>query len=210
MYLGARLHCCAMDGVRTIEWNNRVVARGRRPFTPYEALAASRLDELAKADVSYDEIGATLSRLPKGYRHVDRAVELHGADAFAETSDDLRDWLEHRAAGLHVFPEEPPLAVGTDVLVTMRFGPVAIEAPCRIVAVVDEADRFGFAYGTLPGHPYSGEELFVVERLPDGRVFFRIRAFSHPALGWSKMLAIPGAFLQDRATRRYLRAIAEA
>jgi hypothetical protein len=31
-YIGGRLHFCAGDGVRTVEWNNRVLAFGRRPF----------------------------------------------------------------------------------------------------------------------------------------------------------------------------------
>jgi Domain of unknown function (DUF1990) len=38
-------------------------------------------------------------------------------------------------------------------------------APCRVVCVVDEAgptSKFGFAYGTLPGHVESGEERFLI------------------------------------------------
>ncbi len=31
LYLGARLHFCS-DGVRTVEWNSKRVAAGRRPF----------------------------------------------------------------------------------------------------------------------------------------------------------------------------------
>jgi uncharacterized protein (UPF0548 family) len=53
-------------------------------------------------------------------------------------------------------------------------------APCRIVRVIDESDRVGFACGTLPGHPECGEEAFVVERRADG-TFFSITAFSRPA-----------------------------
>jgi uncharacterized protein (UPF0548 family) len=34
----------------------------------------------------------------------------------------------------------------------------------RVVAVADEPDRCGFAYGTLPGHAVCGEEAFVVAR----------------------------------------------
>ena len=46
---------------------------------------------------------------------------------------------------------------------------------CRIVYVVDEAGpvtKFGFAYGTLPGHAGTGEERFLVEwdRASDERV----------------------------------------
>lgn len=49
---------------------------------------------------------------------------------------------------------------------------------------MDEAGpprRFGFAYGTLPGHVESGEERFVVEwREDDDSVWYDILAFSRP------------------------------
>jgi hypothetical protein len=35
LYLGGRLHFCVGDGVRTVEWNGRVLASGRLPF-PFE------------------------------------------------------------------------------------------------------------------------------------------------------------------------------
>ncbi|GAA4732513.1 hypothetical protein GCM10023350_14890 [Nocardioides endophyticus] len=58
----------------------------------------------------------------------------------------------------------------TDTVVDMRFGlgPLALRIPCRVVYVVDEPERAGFAYGTLPGHPETGEELFLLSRLGDG------------------------------------------
>jgi uncharacterized protein (UPF0548 family) len=49
------------------------------------------------------------------------------------------------------------------------------------VYTVEEADRRGFAYGTLPGHPESGEEAFTVVLTGTGDVRIRIRAFSRPA-----------------------------
>jgi uncharacterized protein (UPF0548 family) len=41
---------------------------------------------------------------------------------------------------------------------------------------VDEPGRRGFAYGTLPGRPETGEEAFVVEKTNDD-VYLVIRAF---------------------------------
>jgi uncharacterized protein (UPF0548 family) len=53
---------------------------------------------------------------------------------------------------------------------------------CRVVYVVDEPARFGFAYGTLRGHLLHGEERFLVEHnLADDTVCFDILAFSRPA-----------------------------
>ncbi len=45
---------------------------------------------------------------------------------------------------------------------------------------MDEPDRAGFGYGTLPGHPEVGEEAFLVTRAGDG-VWFEVTAFSRPA-----------------------------
>ena len=40
--------------------------------------------------------------------------------------------------------------------------------------LVEEANRFGFAYGTLSVHPEQGEESFVVSRDADGSVQFAV------------------------------------
>ena len=62
----------------------------------------------------------------------------------------------------------------------VHLGPV--RAPCRVVYVVDEPDRRGFAYGTLPGHAESGEELFLVRYDPaTDEVYAEVTAFSRHA-----------------------------
>ena len=54
--------------------------------------------------------------------------------------------------------------------------------PCRIAYVLEEGGRvekFGFAYGTLPGHAEIGEERFSVEFDPrDSSVWYDLHAFS--------------------------------
>ena len=54
----------------------------------------------------------------------------------------------------------------------------------RIVYVIDESGplrRFGFAYGTLPGHAESGEERFLIEwNRDDDTVWYDLLAFSRP------------------------------
>jgi hypothetical protein len=59
-----------------------------------------------------------------------------------------------------------------------------MRAPCRVVYVIDEPRRRGFAYGTLPGHPESGEEAFVLEQRDDGTIASNIIAFSRPAFNY--------------------------
>ncbi len=78
---------------------------------------------------------------------------------------------------------------------------------CRVVYVVDEPNRRGFAYGTLEGHPISGEEAFVVERRPDGVVFGHITAVSRPGR-WFTRLGAPVLSLAQRwMMGRYLDAL---
>jgi uncharacterized protein (UPF0548 family) len=56
--------------------------------------------------------------------------------------------------------------------------------PCRVVYVLEETggevERYGFAFGTLPGHSEEGEERFTVERraptIRSGMSFYRLPA----------------------------------
>ena len=50
---------------------------------------------------------------------------------------------------------------GTAFTLGIGIGPFRIDAPCRVVYTLDDtADRSGFAYGTLVGHPERGEARF--------------------------------------------------
>jgi uncharacterized protein (UPF0548 family) len=84
---------------------------------------------------------------------------------------------------------------------------MAAVAPCRVVAVLDEDDRWGFAYGTLPGHPEIGEESFVVSLTEHGSVRFSVTAFSRPAGSVTRAAGPLGRLVQQVATRAYLRAL---
>jgi uncharacterized protein (UPF0548 family) len=94
---------------------------------------------------------------------------------------------------------------GDTALLTWTLWPARI--PARVVYVIDEPDRKGFAYGTLPGHPERGEEAFVVERRSDDSVWLVIRAFSRPsnAFFWAAYPAL--RILQAIFTARYERAL---
>jgi Domain of unknown function (DUF1990) len=73
--------------------------------------------------------------------------------------------------------------------------------------VPEEADRFGFAYGTLPGHPECDEEGFQVVRGADRGVTFDILVFSPPA-DWMVRVASPIArAVQSRVTKGYLEGV---
>lgn len=82
-----------------------------------------------------------------------------------------------------------------------------VKAPVRVVYVVDEAERIGFAYGTLDGHPESGEALFVVEHRDDDSVWLVIRTFSQPSTTRWKLVRPLIRYQQRAYTKRYLRAL---
>jgi uncharacterized protein (UPF0548 family) len=101
----------------------------------------------------------------------------------------------------------PWITSGTSAVLRMPFGPFHPEAPVRVVYTIDEADRVGFAYGTVHGHPLSGEEAFLVSREPDGSVWLTLRVFSRPA-SWPLRLASPVLrIVQGVFMRRYLKSL---
>jgi uncharacterized protein (UPF0548 family) len=77
----------------------------------------------------------------------------------------------HEGAAIRIFPIDQLVTVGATVLAVVSFGFAKMVARCRGVSVVSEPDKFGFAYGTLPGHPELGEEAFTVERRREGTLF---------------------------------------
>jgi uncharacterized protein (UPF0548 family) len=119
--------------------------------------------------------------LPAGYHHVNRRTVLgRGAARFTDAAELLMGWQMQLRSGLLVSSSSTMVAPDVVVVLGIRAGPFRLGFPCRVVYVVDRPDRQGFAYGTLPGHPESGEEAFVIERADDETVSLHISAFSKP------------------------------
>ena len=97
---------------------------------------------------------------------------------------------------------------GDSVQLTIRFLLIAVKAAARVVYVIDEPKRKGFAYGTLDGHPERGEEAFVVDQTDDGSVWLTISAFSRPSAWYWWAAYVPLRIAQEVYTRRYLRVLA--
>lgn len=160
---------------------------------------------------SYPEVGASAGALPPGYRHLSVERRLGtGSACFQTAVERLMTWDMHRRAGLRVEGAAPRVATEGEAVVSLLIGPWPIAAPVRVVDVVDEPRVRGFAYGTLPGHPESGEERFLVHRDTDETVWATIRAFSRPARWFSRLGGPLARHLQDRTTDRYLDALAAA
>lgn len=160
---------------------------------------------LRSAPFTYADVGATagLDAAPPGHRVLRRTTEV--GCSFDDAVERLMTWGMHERAGLRVRSSSP--RVEADAVVEMRIPWLpGLRIPCRVVRVVSEPDEAGFAYGTLPGHPESGEEAFVVSREGE-RVTFSITAFSRPA---TRLARSGGPFTllgQEFFTRRYLRAL---
>jgi len=163
------------------------------------------LNELAALPLSYTEVGATAGPLPAGYHHIERSAVIgRGRHRFEEAADTGMRWGMLRGAGLRVEATTEVAAVGSDVVV--HLGPV--QAPCRVVYLVDEPDQRGFAYGTLRGHAETGEERFVVRYDPaTDEVHADVTAFSRHATWWSRLGSPVTSVAQQVITRRYLRAL---
>jgi uncharacterized protein (UPF0548 family) len=175
-------------------------------------LRRTTLPQLADAPFTYAEVGATREGpLPAGYDHVERAeVVGTGRGAFDRAAAAVFRWGGQRGAGLRILAGGPASTPGTVVLLTAGFRRLGVDVPCRVVWVVDEPDRRGFGYGTLPGHPVSGEESFVVSLRPDGDVVYEVRAFSRPATVPARLAGRAGPAVQARALDRYVAAVRRA
>jgi uncharacterized protein (UPF0548 family) len=162
--------------------------------------------------LTYDAAGATAGELPSGYV-VDRVrVKLgEGERAFAAAGEALRRWDQFRLGWMEPWPGDTPLESARVVAVLAKVCGLWWLNACRIVYVVNEQAgevvRFGFAYGTLPGHAESGEERFLVEwDKRDGSVWYSILAFSRPRHSLAR-LGYPEV---RRLQRRFGRESAEA
>lgn len=160
------------------------------------------------AELTYPECGATATDLPDGYRHLRRRVLVgRGQPVFAAAAAVVMSWGMHRRAGLRPAVTSPIADVGAAVVMCAGWGRVGVLAACRVVWVLDETDRRGFAYGTLPDHPEVGEEAFVVERDAGDAVWLGITAFSRPNGLLPRLAGPAGRRAQTMMTTRYARVV---
>jgi uncharacterized protein (UPF0548 family) len=176
-----------------------------------------RLEDLDQLRFSYDVVGSTrYDETPPGYHRLEYKARIgEGDEVFRRAGEALMNWRMHRIAGLPMTATDSPATIGTNSLGRLGagmlvgrlrtmtpLGLVGLPVPCRVVWTIDEPDRVGFAYGTLQGHPESGEESFVVTREPDG-IHFTIRAYSRPATWYTRLGGAVTRQAQLKAARRY-------
>lgn len=184
--------------VTTPIWLDGVSVR-RPPLPHLRGFVAT----LGLRPVTYDSVGMTVAGvIPPGYRRTDHSTSVTD---FERATAAVRSWATHIQGWAHVLPSEAPIVPGCDVAVLAQAAGLWWLAPARVVAVVDEPGRWGFAYGTLEGHVVTGEEFFVVEQTEAGPRF-RITASSKPA----DRLAAAGMPLIRRFQRKFVTGALEA
>jgi uncharacterized protein (UPF0548 family) len=169
------------------------------------------LSKLAILPLTYDDVGVTegleteLYSLPEGYDHRHVAARVgSGRDRFEQAANALMGWAMQRGTRLPVQMSSDRVEKGA-VLVT-RIGPVRV--PVRVIYVIDEPDRRGFAVGTLPGHPVSGEERFLVRYDPAStEVYAEVSAFSRPAKWWTKAGSPIAPVVHRYVLNRYVKSV---
>jgi uncharacterized protein (UPF0548 family) len=155
---------------------------------------------------SYPEVGATREHAPAGYS-VDHNRVLLGKrrDAFERAKIAIRQWKMFEMPWVQLCWPDVPIETNATVAVLIRHLGFWSMNSARIVYVLDtqgEVERYGFAYGTLPGHAENGEERFSVEyHAKDQSVWYDIYAFSRPGflatLGYPMARALQSRFVRD-------------
>jgi uncharacterized protein (UPF0548 family) len=181
---------------------------------PSEQLIRDYLSRQADQPYSYADVGGTrTSRKPSWRWNADhqRVLLGYGQSAFEKAEQAIENWrMFPPAVATICWPELP--REGLHVAVLYRapgFGWWLLLA-ARVIYLIDEAvhhngrtiQRFGFAYGTLPGHAERGEERFLVEwERSDDSVTYDLLAISRPR-HWLAWLGYPYTRYEQARFRR--------
>lgn len=164
------------------------------------------LADLTDRRLSYRQVGATGHALPADSHHLARDIAIgRGSTTFEQAAEALMTWQIQRGAGFEVSATATRAAPGVNVLLVRPLLPGSrggLVAPCRVVHTVEQPDRIGFTYGTLEGHPLSGEESFNVLLGADGTVRFVLIGFVRPANPGLRAMGGLGRMFVARASER--------
>jgi uncharacterized protein (UPF0548 family) len=194
---------------------------------PSDSRIARCLGDGAGAAFTYASVGATRggrSALPPS---VTRAYDVDhyerelgsGLALFARARAALLEWRSFGIGWLELHGAASAVQPDHVVATLVRTAGLWALCPCRVVYVIDDWDEPGcassrntaFAYGTLPGHPESGEECFLVTWEPETDVVrYEILAFSRPAQAVARIGYPAARRLQKRFGASSLAALAHA
>jgi uncharacterized protein (UPF0548 family) len=143
--------------------------------------------------LSYEPIG--VAGQPQSRLTIDELTTTigHGEVAFERAKRALRQWRQFEVGWVEIFPIDAAIVEGAVVAVLVRHLGCWSLNGCRVVYGLggDDDVEFGYAYGTLPNHAESGEEIFKVRMHADtGAVTYTLRAASEPR-AWLARIARP-------------------
>lgn len=174
---------------------------------PSEQRVKGLLETLREAPFTYREVGWTRegpARAPNDFVLDDYGTELgRGAEVFTRAKRALADFAHYPPSFTRVVRLDE-LGVGALFATVATHLGFASVHPCRVIYVIDEPQRFGFGFGTLPGHSECGEERFTVSTDLHGRVSYDVRAFSRPRGVLTRLGAPVARRLQLRFQRETL------
>jgi uncharacterized protein (UPF0548 family) len=158
-----------------------------------------------RSELSYEPVGLSSLLSATGFNVDAQRVPVgRGRAAFEVAVTALMSWRMF-PDWTEVHPKNALAQEGLTVGVLARhLGFWSLNA-CRVVQCVEEADRRGFAYGTLQDHAERGEERFVVELDAHTEVvWYELRAVSRPRaaawLGYPVSRWLQARFRSDSAT----------
>ena len=155
------------------------------------------------APFSYSPQGITGESPPSHYNVDHNRAQLGaGAQTFNAAVDAIKHWKMFELGWVQLFHEQTPIETGAVVAVLVKHLSFWSLNACRIVYVIDEPERYGFAYGTLAEHAERGEERFTVEwKREDDSVWYDILAASQPGpmakLGYPYARRLQKQFAED-------------
>jgi uncharacterized protein (UPF0548 family) len=174
---------------------------------PSDAEVREFLAAQSELPFSYREVGATRnsSTPPAGYpiNHY-RGTLGRGQETFKRARAAICAWKMYHLSWTKLCWPETEIKEGAVVAVLANhFGLWSLNA-CRIIYTLEEdgspSARYGFAFGTLPGHVEEGEERFTVEwDEKSNEVAYELFAFARP----KPLIAKIGSPLVRSVQRRF-------
>ena len=177
---------------------------------PPDHVIYERLRDTIGADLTYDAVGGTDGVVPPDFFRTAGKDEVgRGQKDFDRARRALLALKPFQLKWVKFIPERG-IQVGARVCVlSHQLGFWALNLS-RIVYLIDEPDRFGFAVGTLTKHLARGEEQFLITRAKDDVVSFQVFSFSRPK-HWLFWAGFPVArYYQRRFVKACVRAMRDA